>query len=71
MLPKYSLYPTSSTSSPAPPVQNANAGNKLTDLKLDIKTQKFSPPTPVYRIFPASKADTNEEDEEVVSLKDA
>jgi hypothetical protein len=70
-LPKYTLYPVTSTTTPAPPIDRANAGNKIGDLKLDQHTQKFSPITPVYRVFPASKSDTKEEDDEVVSLNNA
>jgi hypothetical protein len=67
---KYALYPVTSTS-PAPPVNGANMGNKPADLKLDVKTQKFSPVTPVFRIFPASKSDSNEEDDEVRCLNNS
>jgi len=67
-LPKYSLYPVNSAQNPA---ADSNKGNKLTDLKLDVKTQKFLPLTPVYRIFPASKCDSIKEDEELQPLNDA
>jgi hypothetical protein len=66
-LAKYALYPVTSEG-PADPVAGANKGNKLSELILDVKTQKFSPITPVYRIFPASKCEESKEDDAVESL---
>ena len=68
---KYSLYPVDPRQNSAPPVPTANAGNKLNDLKLDEGAQKFSPVTPVYRVFPGSKPDDTKEDEEVTGLNES
>jgi hypothetical protein len=67
---KYPLYPVTPESPSAPPVAGANMGNQLSALKLDEKTQKFSPKTPIYRMFPASKSDETAEDDEIESLND-
>jgi hypothetical protein len=64
----YTLYPVDPNSPSAPPVAGANVGGSFDSLTLDERTQKFSPPTPVYRIFPASKSRDTEEDAEVRDL---
>jgi hypothetical protein len=68
---KYAVYPADPNNKTAPPVADANAGNPLQGLKLDEKSQKFSPLTPVYRIFPASKSSETDEDDEIVKLNDS
>jgi hypothetical protein len=64
----YTLYPVDPNSPSAPPVAGANVGGSFDSLTLDERTQKFSPPTPVYRIFPASKSEDTEEDAGVRDL---
>jgi hypothetical protein len=71
---KYLLYPGQSKSE-APAVPNANIGDRLKDLALDVKTQKFSPPSAIYRMYPASKqpgvgdnGDGTQEDDSVTSI---
>ncbi len=64
----YALYPKVSMKDGAPPVAEADDGESLYALKLDEKTQTFSPHSSVYRVFPGSKSDDSEEDDAVTSL---
>jgi hypothetical protein len=52
---KYALY-SRPAAGKAPPVAEANKPVLPPDLKLDAKTQKFSPITPIYRMYPSSNA---------------
>ena len=64
----YALYPSDKDKALAPPVANANNGNGIYNLKLDAKTQTFSPRSSVYRQFPGSKSDDSTVDDAIVSL---
>ena len=64
----YTLYPKVSSKEGAPPVTDADNGESLYSLKLDQKTQTFTPHSNVYRVFPGSKSDDPEEDDAVTSL---
>ena len=66
--PAYTLYPSAPTNPLAPPVANANNGNGIYNLKLDAKTQTFTPTSSVYRQFPGSKSDDSTVDDAIVSL---
>jgi len=65
----YRLYP-GTTSGASAPVPGANDGGKLADLNLDPSTQKFSPPSAIFRVFPFSVQDRSatEEDPAIISL---
>ncbi len=64
----YTLYPKVNAKDGATPARDANDGESLYSLKLDEKTQTFSPHSNVYRVFPGSKSDDPEEDDAVTSL---
>ena len=66
--PAYALYPSDPAHPLAPPVANANNGKGIYNLKLDAKTQTFTPAATVYRQFPGSKSDNSTVDDAVVSL---
>ncbi len=63
----YALYPAGGEAL-APPVAKANAGSSIYNLKLDPRTQTFSPQSSVYRQFPGSKSDDPAVDDAIVSL---
>ena len=67
-VPKYALYPTDPKTALAPPRADANSGSGIFSLKLDPKTQTFTPHSSVYRMFPGSKSDDSAEDDAVTSL---
>ena len=64
----YTLYPAAAGKPPAPPVAGANNGNGIANLKLDARTQTFSPRSAIYRQFPGSKSDDSKTDDAILSL---
>jgi hypothetical protein len=69
----YSLYPSAALGT-GDPVPNANIAVPDKKFSLDATTQKFSPVTPIYRMFPSSQASvagpspTPPEDPEITRL---
>ena len=64
----YTLYPSNPAHRVAAPVPGANKGSGIFDLRLDAKTQTFTPRSPIYRQFPGSKSDDSHADDAILSL---